>query len=278
MCAVPLNAEQSLGARIAAAARQAAGDQPAVHVRIGLNYTAVLLADGSCGVAMTNPGGPGADAAGDCCSAAPRLRPLGGRPAAQLLELLESPLVVERAVGLACANALLNRPGSRDRAGDALELIDLRPQDRVGMVGCFWPMLDALRGRVSRLQIFEQIAEPDGDLLPARQAPEMLPQCQVALITATTIVNGTLEDLLRACSGCRQVVLLGASTPLAPRAFAGTPVSHLCGVQVTDAAQVLTIVSEGDGMRRFKGHVKKVCVAIAGDEPTQRGPNHDSKR
>lgn len=276
MCAVRSNAERNLTERIVASARQLAGEQTAVDVRIGLNYTAVLLADGYCGVAMTNPGGM-PDEADDCCRSELALRPLGGRPAVELLELLRSSRTVERAVGLACANALGNRPGAADQNGDVLDFLDLRPQDTVGMVGFFRPMLDELNRRVSRLKIFEQIEQPQGELLPTRLAPQLLPECQVALISATTIVNNTLEKLLQSCGNCRQVVLLGASTPLAPEAFAATPVTHLCGVQVTNAAAVLTIVSEGDGMRRFRKHVRKVCVTRKHAEPHREGAKNDNR-
>lgn len=258
----------SLASRIAGHARARAG-VTAVGVRIGLGYTAVELADGAVGVALTmqqaddglegdsRPGRPGS------CGGFSKLRPLAPRPAGQLLDLLGASNPVESAVGLACANAVLNRPDPRHTPGDVLDAISLGPNDRVGMVGRFGPLLGPVRERAGSLTVFEQIPEPRGQLRPAAEALEELPRCQVALITGTTIINGSIDALLQAASACREVVVLGASTPLAPEVFAGPgPVTWLCGVIVEDTTSLLQIISEGGGMRLFKTCVQKVCVPV----------------
>jgi len=83
-----------------------------------------------------------------------------------------------------------------------------------------------------------------------------MPRCLV--ITSTSIVNQTIDRLLEAACNCREVVLLGASTPLVPPAFAGTPVTLLSGVVVLDPGEILRRVSEAGGTRSFKGHVQKL--------------------
>ena len=90
-----------------------------------------------------------------------------------------------------------------------------------------------------------------------------LPRCQVALITATSIINHTLDGLLDAARGCRQVALLGASTPLLAEAFSTARVTMLSGVVVTAAEEVLRVVSEGGGMRQFSPHVRKVTMRVS---------------
>jgi uncharacterized protein (DUF4213/DUF364 family) len=59
------------------------------------------------------------------------------------------------------------------------------------------------------------------------------------------------------------VVLLGASTPLSPASFAGTPVTMLSGVVVTQPAGLLQTVSEGGGMQVFKQDVRKVSMRLS---------------
>jgi uncharacterized protein (DUF4213/DUF364 family) len=234
---------------------------PVEDVRIGLGYTALKLQDGSAGVALTFR-----HEAGCGCAVFDGLTPLAGRPASHLLPLLASPDPIQSAVGLACANALVNRPGVNQEDGDILDLLELRPSDHVGMVGHFGPLVESVRRRAENLTIFERIERPQGDLLPQKYATEVLPGCQVALITATTIINHTLDPLLVAAGDCREVVILGASTPLLPEAFAGTPVTLLSGVLIAEPGQVLRIVSEGGGMRQFKSHVRKVNLRISGVE------------
>jgi uncharacterized protein (DUF4213/DUF364 family) len=240
-------------------------------VRIGLGYTAVRLADDRTGVAYTFR-----DLARGGCSVFQGVRPLAGRSALDLLALLASRDAIEAGVGLACANALANRGEAAHRDGDVLEQLDVRPEDDVAMVGHFGPLVDALRERARSLTIYERVAEPTGLLRPQEEAAAGLARCQVALITATSIVNHTVDGLLEAARRCREVALVGASTPLVPEAFDGAAVTMLSGVVVTAPDEVLRIVSEGGGMRQFGPHVRKATVRCAARPATP--PSSGSSR
>ncbi|MBI5444411.1 MAG: DUF364 domain-containing protein [Deltaproteobacteria bacterium] len=234
----------------------AGADEPVRDVRIGLGYTAVQVESGAVGLAYTFrddlPGG---------CTAFRGARPLAGRKAADILPYLDSTDKLEASVGLATVNALVSRDVVHAFKGDVLDALDLRSSDLVGMVGFFDPLVKPLRDRVRELRIFELAPRAEG-LFGSEVAGEWLPRCDVALITSTTLLNATLDDLLAACRGCRQVALLGPSTPLVPGAFTGTPVTHLSGVLVADPEGVLRAVSEGGGMPSFRGLVRKVVVPV----------------
>ena len=94
------------------------------------------------------------------------------------------------------------------------------------------------------------------------EVEDVLSRCQVALITATSIINHTMDLLLAAVEHCRKVMVLGASTPMLPEAFLESNVSMLSGVVVEDPVEVLRVVSEGGGMRLFKPHVRKVNLIL----------------
>jgi uncharacterized protein len=226
-------------------------------VRIGLGYTAVLLSDGRAGVAYTFR-----DEVAGGCSVYRNIRPLAGRPAEDLIALFDTRGPIETSLALATANALFNRPDKNYYSGDILAQLKIRPEDRVGMVGNFGPLIPAVRAQAKDLYIFEQIDHPKGDLLPAAEADTLLPQCQVALLTSTAIINRTADHLLTLVAACREVVFLGASTPLAPSVFEGTGVTMLSGVTVVDAKTILQIVSEGGGMGFFKSSVQKVNLCL----------------
>ena len=226
-------------------------------VRIGLGYTAVLLENGQAGVAFTFN-----ESMKKGCTIFTGLHPLAGRDASELLTFLGSTDKIEMAVALATANALTNTMRDGLLEGDILEYIQITPQDKVGMVGFFSPLLPRLKKMTSSIFIFEQIKERQGNLLPEEDVHELLPQCQVALITSTSIVNHTIEKILDAARSCREVALLGASTPLVPQAFTDTPVTFLSGVIVARQQEILRIVSEGGGMRLFKENVKKVNLYL----------------
>jgi hypothetical protein len=227
-------------------------------VRIGLGYTAVLLDNGGAGVAYTF-----LDEAAGGCSVYRNIRPLAGRPAVDLLRLFETGGHIEAALALATANGVCNRPEQTYHRGDILEHLPIGPEDRVGMVGHFGPLVPLIRQQAKALYIFEQIDLPQGDLLPVAQAERLLPQCQVALLTSTSLINHTADHLLGLAGSCRDVAFLGASTPLCPEVFQGTGVTILSGVAVVDSKMILQIVSEGGGMRFFKGSVEKVNLLLS---------------
>ncbi len=239
--------------RLAACLAGPGRDAVVADVRIGLGYTAVALEDGRTGVAYTFRD----QASGGCC-AFHGLRPLAPRPAVDLLELLPSSDVLQAGVGLACANALANGGQVSWLEGDVLEYLDVRHDDEVAMIGNFGPLLETLRRRARSLTVFERTAEPKANLRPEQEAPDFLVHCQVALITATSLINQTLDGLLEAARNCREVAILGASTPLVPQVFEGTPVTMLSGVLVNEPREVLRVVSEGGGMRQFSPFVRKV--------------------
>jgi uncharacterized protein (DUF4213/DUF364 family) len=232
-----------------------ARDMEVTDVRIGLGYTAVMLADGRLGVAYTFR-----DEARTGCSAIDALKPLSPRPALDLLALLESSNPFEAGVGLACANALANLPSNRFLDGDILDHLELRSSDNVAMVGHFGPLINILKQRAHSLSVFERVREPCGEMRPAEEAYEVLPQCQVALITGTSLINHKIESLLDSAKGCREVAVLGPSTPMLANAFESRNVTMLSGVVARDTDQILRIVSEGGGFRQFKPYVGKVTL------------------
>ena len=92
------------------------------------------------------------------------------------------------------------------------------------------------------------------------EALEQLPSCDVAVITSTALVLGDMDSLLEAAAGCREIALVGASTPLVAPVFAAHGVTLLSGVTVRDPERILQIVSEGGGMGLFGKAVRKVNI------------------
>jgi uncharacterized protein (DUF4213/DUF364 family) len=84
----------------------------------------------------------------------------------------------------------------------------------------------------------------------------------VAIITATSIVTGTFDELIAGLGSPRAVIILGPSTIMYPPVFSGMPVTHLAGAWVKDAAAVEKIVSEGGGTMILKQYLdfKTVCL------------------
>lgn len=252
-----------LGNELKKAALEKAAHKKVTDVRIGLGYTGVMLDDGSAGVAYTFR-----DEAGHGCTVL-HDTPLAGRPAADAVERISSGTLVERTVGIAAANGLLNAErleerlrGCRIEYGDLLDSITINKEDRVGMVGFFAPLVSPLKNRAGEVLIFEKNPDRATGLHTDEQIADLLPSCSVAIITATSIINDTFENIAHAARNARIIVVLGASTPLVPDIFKNYGVTHLSGVIITDPVSILRVISEGKGMRFFKGYIKKVNVIM----------------
>lgn len=225
-------------------------------VRIGVGFTSVRLDNGSIGLAWT------AESVSESCTRENRAGTLAGSTSLDLLEMLESSNPLSRSVGLATANALVaSLPRPRSTTGDVLDIVRIKAADRVAMVGYFGPLIPAIRMTGCTLDILELKTSTPGTLSPEDGKP-LLAACTVAIITGTTIVTGTLDELLAGLVEPRAVVILGPSSIMCPPVFDGTPVTHIAGAWVKDAAAVERIVSEGGGTMILKKHMdfETICL------------------
>ncbi len=217
-------------------------------VRIGASYVAVVLAGGRVGLAARIKEAVGAEIE-------PRMEQFPGRRADELLKsLVQGRGAIERALGLAAANALIH-PAPPEREMDTIDLMGLRPDERIAMVGLFRPIVPRIEATGVRLTVIERDT-------PESQRRQALGNCDVAIVTATTILNGTLEGILGELGRPRHVALIGPSTPLCERIFRDTPVTHLGGSAVADPAGVLEVVTRGGGTPEMRHCLRFVNIRV----------------
>jgi uncharacterized protein (DUF4213/DUF364 family) len=243
-------------------------------VRIGVFYTAVKLDSGQAGVAFT-PIREIPEAV--CCPRSASRMPAAGQLAGQragdlaLYALTESPLKV--AVGIATLNALSallmeenGLPGYQRLLGaDALDVVEIHPDDRVGLVGAFVPFIKKLKGTVKQLRVVEKNPQAlKGDEMafyrPAEGAEEVLKQADVVVISGSAIVHHSLEQLLGFCRVARQVIVAGPTASMYPDPLFGRGVTVLGGIAVHDADELLRVVGEGGSGYFFGRWAEKVAI------------------
>ncbi len=229
-----------------------------VDVRIGLGYCAVAIDSGQAGLAWTPTSKPG------CCTHFKLAGSMQGHAASELLGMLSdkqsTPLA--RCIGLATANALLaNSSRAQTMTEDVLSIIKVGPQDRVAMVGYFAPVISALRKQGCGLDIIELNRER-GDTLAPEEGRKSLARCTVAIITGTSLITGTCDDVLAYLGQPRAAVLLGPSSPLCGQAFSGTKLTHIAGARVRDVEGVLRVVSEGGGTPLLKPYLSFETLSL----------------
>lgn len=173
---------------------------------------------------------------------------------------------VQRAIG----NAVLTAASRTQNLVDS-ELpfgLKLSAGDTVGMIGNIRPVAAQLKKSGCRMVIFDkgQCAEgcPEEDVYPMERQEELLAQCDVVFLSGTTTINGTIEPLLNMCKNARDVVLIGASTPMIPEGFAGTKVSVLAGSwwNHEDKDKIFRLISQASGINGLGAYMIKKNVRI----------------
>lgn len=237
---------------------EAATDVAVAQVVIGSAFTAVRTANGRVGIAATGfaPDDPSAG----CRDAENH----AGRPAIELLAGILTAAPIARTIALALINAL-NQPSTLGLAEDPQNRIlfdrfGILTGARVAMVGYFPPLVRFLEARKIPLIVIDD-GRGIGD--KANFYKHLQTWADVLLLTATSLLNGTTEDILARAGPRLKTVILGPSTPMLPQAFDGLPVHMLAGSAVTDGPTVLAIVRSGGGARDLKPVLRKVYQTIS---------------
>ena len=236
--------EMRVEEKIAEEAARAAGTLTLDTVCLGVGYTGVRLSDGYGGVSYTFR-----DELGPSCGVIRNAGTLKGMPASEAVRWMLSKNLAEASVGMAAANAILNRGFQKGK--NIAEAVTCDSGDVIGMVGWFCPLVWKFQG-AGRFYIFERRPEtcaPSGTarILDSEKAQDILPECSKVILTGTSFINGTASGLLAACRNAKEIVIVGASTPMCPGVLREYGVTLLAGTQITDAGRMLRIVAEGGG-------------------------------
>jgi len=221
-------------------------------VRVGLGYTLVELEGGLCGLAYSFT----KELNIQTCTVLNGAGSSIGKRASFLTEKIFSYNLLDSALALACANAILNN-GVSERDIDVVGLI--KPEDNVVMIGYFSPLINPIKNKTHNFKICERSFK-DGTL-PDYAAHFELEKADVALITATSIINKTIDSLLERAKNARVIAIIGPSTPMEKRIFEGKA-THLCGSIVTNVEIAKRVVSEAGGTRKLKPATKKTCIVL----------------
>lgn len=232
------------------------GDLLVKEVRIGLSYLGVKLEENRMGLAAVlghelTPG----------CSVFDEAGKLVGSKAFDLLRrLVDGKTPLEKALGLATANAIIH-PEPTEQEKDALALINLGSEDRVAMIGLFRPLVQRIKKTGASLSIIERNPALM-EVLDKKDREKILRECTVAIITATTLLNDTMEEVLNGLGSPRHVAVLGPSTPMCGEIFEGTQVSHLGGSALLNTDKIMQIISEGGGTSALRPYLRFVNILL----------------
>lgn len=231
----------------------AAKNRTVTDLRIGLGYVGVRLNNGSAGIAAVL-----LDGLPNGCTMMPSAGTFAGSYATELLQYLAGGKnSLELAIGLATANALIDVPCDQAEDREATTYFNLQQGEKVAMVGLFSPLVKRIEATGAVLTVIEKNPRRR-ELLSFEQKQKALKDCNVAIITATTLLNQTFEETVSLLGRPRAVALMGPSTPLMLDIFQDTPVTHLGGAIVADTVHVMQTISEGVGTPALRSYLRFV--------------------
>lgn len=223
------------------------------EIHIGLAYTAVTLSDGRCGVCAT--------LADQGCITNHDQADYEGRSALQLLRHIHEDVLLTRVMAVALVNAL-NQPFTKTLPEDNRSLVDtlgLFANAQVAMVGYFAPVASRLEQSGIRVRAYDRgkkIGEKKDFYAWASKEADAL------IITATTIVNNTLEEVLKHFHlHSIPTVLMGPSTIMEADIYGDLPISLLAGTAVIDTYAVLKAIRNARGTIDIHRYSRKVILA-----------------
>jgi len=176
----------------------------------------------------------------------------------ELAALARSASVTEASIGVATVNALLGEPTGRVSEDNASEILAERAAARrLAMIGRF-PFVERLEEVCSEVRVFERGAQRGPGDHGTEEMSELLPRADAVAISATTLINHTLGEILEHVRQDAFLMMLGPSTPMHPSLLmAGFDV--LCGTYSEAPSQVLAAVSQGAVTKQIPG-VRRLCL------------------
>jgi uncharacterized protein (DUF4213/DUF364 family) len=230
-----------------------------LDVRIGPYWTVVRTSAGA-GMASTMAG-QSDRFSGFPVGAAGRLL---DRDLRSLTGFLRSESAPEAAIGLAAVNSLVDLKGFDVEEIIARDILIKRGRGKaVAMIGRF-PFADQIRDSSRELWVFEKDPGRRPDDLGPEHVADILPHAEIVAISATTLINHTLEEILPFVNRQAFTVMLGPSTPMMPCLF-DFGIDLLCGSVIEDPAAVIRAVGQGAVTRQIPG-VRRVTLS-AGSSP-----------
>lgn len=197
-----------------------------------------------------------------------RTAPLAGADPLVLAARLHDGSAVERAIALAAINALTDSVWRRvgyepPPASNSLGDLVLGPQDHLGMIGFFPPLVQRVAEAGGRLSVVEMNAA-----MVARQRERyphitigldraLLAPCNLVVGTSTMLLNDTLDQMLAAAPQAKRFAVIGPSAGLWPDALFEHGVTLLGGTRVTDPPAFANAMATGES---FSASTRKFAI------------------
>ena len=237
------------------------------RVVIGVFFTGVKLSNGAGGISYT----PVKDIpqAVCCPSSAGRIfDPLRikNMKVSDVLAELSSKEPLKVSVAIATLNALSACCWDRGLAAnylmredaDALDAVRIPGRNSVAVIGAFVPVLKKLKDHEGMWWVIEQDlrtlkSDEIRHFIPAENSKETIAGADVLIVTGLTLLNHTLEDILKVARQEAEIAVIGPTASMLPDAMFARGVRVVGGVLVKKPDELLDVLAAGGSGYHFFG-------------------------
>lgn len=203
------------------------------------------------------------------CGVFPYVRGIIGQPAFEIAKWAKTGQdMLKKGLGVAVLTAAAASQSLADDTGDMTFGVPLSKLDTVGMIGYIKPIADEFKRKAKEVIVFDEGISlrggMKGEVADMNKQAELLPKCDVMIITGTTFINGTIDGLVATCKSAREIVVVGSSTPMFAEAFKGTRVTMLAGSTWNNGkkAEIFKNISLACGISHLSEFMIKKAVKV----------------
>lgn len=185
-------------------------------------------------------------------------------PALNLAKMFESKDLFKKSLGLGGINAISQylfkkSQFSFEDVSDSLGLLEIDKHDIVGMVGFFPPLVKHIENIGSKLIIIEKKEELLKKAMNWNVTldPSELNSCNKILITSTTVLNETVDEILKHCQAAQKISIIGPTAGFLPDPLFKRGINIIGGTRVVDPTLLVNSIQNNV---KWAGSAKRYVI------------------
>ena len=138
-------------------------------------------------------------------------------------------------------------------------MLDLNREDKPGMVGFFPPLVAKIKKMGNQLIIIEKKEKlvQKTNNWEVTLDPTRLEACNEIMITSTTILTESIDDIFRFCSRAQKISIIGPTAGFFPDPLFSRGINIVGGTYIHDSNLFMELISEN---KRWGPSTKKYCI------------------
>jgi uncharacterized protein (DUF4213/DUF364 family) len=163
--------------------------------------------------------------------------------------------IIERTLALATINAVSQYYiDLRDaKYMDAIEIIENIKNLKIALIGNIPPIAKELKNRGYALYVFERNQKLwNENVLSDSLEYQLLPKMDAVLLSASTLVNGTIDMILDRSKNAKFIILTGPTSQVLPEFLKDTKITHIASMKIVDIDNAVKYLKLGDFHRFSK--------------------------